>query len=84
LGNVVFTFISDHDVPLALIVIYSFSLCKIFRFKSCFISYVPFGVTFRLVDPLQPTVLAPLGTASFPQTSLLFIDFISIFLASCH
>jgi hypothetical protein len=61
LENVVFTFIwcnSDHDVPLALIVIYSFASRKNFWFKSCSTSlHIPFGVTFCLIDPSQPTVL---------------------------
>jgi hypothetical protein len=37
-------------------------------------SHVPFGVTSQLVDPLQPTVLAPLRITSDSQASLRFIS----------
>jgi hypothetical protein len=36
--------------------------------------HIPFGVTSRLVDPLQPTVLAPLRITSESQASSGFIS----------
>jgi hypothetical protein len=42
----------NHNVPLILIVMYSFSLCESFCHKSHYISfYIPFGATLCLVDP---------------------------------
>jgi hypothetical protein len=47
-----FDIILNHNVPLTLIVTYLFSLHKSFHYKPCFIPlHIPFGVTFRLVDP---------------------------------
>jgi hypothetical protein len=47
-------------------------------FKMRFVcSHIPFGVTSWLVDPLLPTVLAPLRITSESQASSKFISFIS-------
>jgi hypothetical protein len=52
--------------------------CNIFILLHESFHHIPFGVTFYLVDPLQPTVLAPLEISSKSQTSLVFIDFIHL------
>jgi hypothetical protein len=77
LGNVVFTFIrcnSDHDVPLALIVIYSFSLRKIFRFKSHFNLYIFPLESHLFCRPILAYYFGSLGIYSGPKVLLVLID----------